>query len=288
MGYNRKVTEKETNEKNKIEALRNARKDHTEKSPERLNRLYPPEIDTVWVLSGPGTYFQETIEGKDYEFTRWMDRDRIRLAIALTKEITASKIRQEAENTTGIRGSQISQDDIRKNGPAFIYNGIPQENEDFKKAMNDQNTLLAKYIPQRKITIIEEYTNEDGETYPIRHTGDQIESFFQNWQDPESLFYHAQNIAIVSNNEHFVRIPHYLKYYEEKFKVENPPTYFAYGLTTRGVDVNGEPFNKFYYEHEMENLKKYEEAGDLSHETSPLQIRTAHLGKLNISEKDNE
>src|SRR3972149_10857005 len=68
-------------------------------------RTYPATIEAVLVLSGPGTYYDRLREGQQ-EWKRWMDRDRIRAGVAVTKEVTAKRLAGLRETTA--RGHYVS------------------------------------------------------------------------------------------------------------------------------------------------------------------------------------
>src|SRR3989344_9093121 len=125
---------------------------------------------------------------------RWMDRDRIRAGVAIVREITASEM-QEAVVVARVRANAISKSDVRNLGPFFVYAGIPVENEVFQKALDSEYSKL----PKENTIILKNVAEDDGQVYPIRHTGDQVRALYQEISDQTSPLYGIRNIALVSS-----------------------------------------------------------------------------------------
>ena len=224
-------------------------------------RVYPSNIDAVLVFSGPGTYY-DRLKPDQEEWMRWMDRDRIRAGVALVRELTASTINDFTKAKLGVE--HITENDIMNKGPFFVYNGIPVENKVLREALDSPFCKL----PKDKVLIIDA-VRKGNTVIPIRHTGDQVQSFYQEIMNQESPLHYATNIALVSHALHYIRIPFYISKYENDYEYALPKikrNYYAYGLKDRpGVE---EEFIKY----EMERLLAYAEAGHLAAEPTPLRI----------------
>lgn len=232
-----------------------------EEKRETEKRTYPPDIEAVFVFSGPGTYFQR-LKPEDEEWMGWMDKDRIRLGVALVREVTASRMR-EADLAQDKRGHFVSKEDIIKNGPVFIYNGTQDENRDFRKALSSQ---FAK-IPKEKVDIIDTFVNSDGNPQPYRHTGDQVKGLYQHLVDPKSRLYGVRNIALVSHLAHFMRIPFYIeKYHKEYLSEDVVINYYPYALEERGGNT------EINIDEEIPKITEYIKRGDMSDQPYPLII----------------
>ena len=174
-------------------------------------RTYSPNIDAVFVFSGPGTYY-DRLKPQQPDWMRLMDRDRIRAGVAIVREITAAEIDKHVL-VQHVKANTISNDDVRALGPFFVYAGIPVENEVFRKALDSPFSKL----PKEKVVIIEKVAEDNGEEHPIRHTGDQVRALYQEISDPNSPIYRIKNIALVSSPAHFMRIPFYVEKYHKEF-----------------------------------------------------------------------
>ena len=123
-------------------------------------------------------------------------------------------------------------------------------------------------LPKEKVLIIDEVRNEN-KVIPIRHTTDQVQSFYQEVINPESPLHYATNIALVSHIPHYVRIPFYISKYENDYECVLPKigrNFYAYGLKDRqGVEEE-------FIKSEMERFLIYAERGDIAIEPIPLRI----------------
>jgi hypothetical protein len=224
-------------------------------------RTYPVCIDAVLVFSGPGTYYARLKTSRpEEEWMRFMDWDRIRAGVAVVREVTAAT--QSQSFGRKIRVNQIGRRDIVNYGPLFVYNGIPEESEVFHKAIESKFCKL----PKSKIVVIDKVIEDDGTTHPIRHTADQIKSFYQELANPNSLFHvHGiSNVALVAHIPDFIRIPFYLKKYDEQFKANGNKglNFWVYALKSRNGTEDEHAASEF------PRLVKYAEAGHLATEPS--------------------
>jgi hypothetical protein len=169
-------------------------------------REYPHHIQAVFVLSGPGTYYQRLKAGQD-EKLRWMDRDRIRAGVAVMSELTLSTMRKLGLADRG--KLNIYRKEISAYGPLFIYNGQPVENSDFLKAVYSRFSKL----PAENVFLIHEVQRADGSIRPIEHTGDQVRSLFQHLEGDLSSI---RRIAVVQHESDFGRTLHYFKKYNDE------------------------------------------------------------------------
>jgi|SRR3989344_400897 len=219
----------------------------------RTKFQFPAHIQAVLVLGGPGTYI-DRLKPQEDEWMRWMNRDRVRAGVAVVREITRSA--KSHRRRKQIKLQEISLNDILELGPYFVYNGAPAENESLRLALSSPFNRL----PQKKVIIIDEILEENQSLRPIHHTHDQIKSFYQEVAKWQSLLHHVQNIALVSHSPHFIRIPHYIRHFEQIFLEQNRRilSWWAYGVKSRpGV------FEKFAAD-ELEKLVEYAKLGYLS------------------------
>ena len=232
-------------------------------------RKYPSDIQAVLVFSGPGTYYEQLKPGEP-EWMKLMNRDRVRAGTAVVREVTASRKADDLGLPRGeIHGSKMIYDDVLTYGPYLVYNGVPikdprleHENKTVREAFHSRFSKL----PEQKILVIDELRDVDGTLRPLRHTGDQINSLFQQLQDVNSPIYGVRNLALVSHLAHFIRIPFYLKKYEDEFVANGGYrlNYFVYPLIGRpGVYEKD-------IEWEMPRLLEYAAKGDLA--TEPVKL----------------
>ncbi|OGD86526.1 hypothetical protein A2Z23_02930 [Candidatus Curtissbacteria bacterium RBG_16_39_7] len=222
-------------------------------------RSYPPIIEAVLVFSGPGTYYKRLKDSRPEEgWMRFMDRDRIRAGVAVVRQVTAVT----KALVTGIetRTNQIMKEDIEQYGPLFVYNGIPEENEIFRQALASPFCKL----PKDKVVIIDEVAEVDGTTHSIRHTADQVRSFYQELENPQSPLHRIVNVALVAHIPDFARNVFYTKKYNDEFMIKwhGGLRFWVYALKSRAGTGD---------EHiaaELPRLVKYAEAGHLATEPS--------------------
>ena len=224
----------------------------------KRKRRYDPSINAVLVLSGPGTYFERLKPGQD-EWMRWMDRDRIRAGVAITREVTAAR----KSNITGkkVNSNSISADDVKTAGPFFVYNGIPVENAIIRKALTSPSSKL----PPEKVVIID-HVQEADSVHPIRHTGDQYQSFLQEVVNPTSPLHAIENVALVSHLPHFIRHPFYVTLFNNRLEqlTGRRLQFWAYALRSRpNTEQN-------YIASELPKLVPYAKRGELTWEPTTL------------------
>lgn len=235
-------------------------------------RTYPPEIQAVLILSGPGTYLKPL---KEYQvgtkdWARWMDHDRIRAGNAIAWDVTRRKLQQENAELLasynlliGLPPEKLVTPDVMSRlGPILVYSGIPEENRDFREAMKSPHWK----VPQEKIVVIDDVVEPDGKTRPIRHTGDQISSLFQAIRDPESPLHGMTHIAVVTDIQDYARVPFYIQrhLHEHIAQERNPVTFYLYGVKNREVAEDQ------YLGVELNKLVEYATKGDLA--TTPAGI----------------
>lgn len=228
---------------------------------ERHERTFPSVIQAVLVFSGPGTYYQKLKENQA-SWMRWMDRDRIRAGVAVVREVAAARISEGFGQK--IKGHYIEKEDILKYGPFLVYNGIPLENEIFLKALDS----AACKLPKEKVVVIDTVQEADGSTHPVRHTGDQVKSFYQSVRNPQSPLYDIENVALVAHIPDHVRIPFYTKLYNDQHIETGGRSiqFWAYGLRSR--HRTEQP----HLESELPRLITYAERGHLATEPSPFGV----------------
>lgn len=221
-------------------------------------RTYPSNIQAVFVFSGAGTYYERLKTGQE-EHWRWMDRDRIRAGTAVVREATASRIRE-----LGIdhykRGHYVTHQEILQHGPQFVYNGIPIENEIFRRSLESP---FCK-IPKEKAVVIDEVWKEDGTSHSIRHTGDQVKSLYQQISNPNSSLFGIENIALVAHIPDFIRDIFYTKKYNDEHLAAGGKglQFWVYALQSRiGTEDK-------HIASELPRLVTYAQRGDLALEPS--------------------
>jgi hypothetical protein len=218
---------------------------------------FPSEIQAVLVFSGPGTYFEKLKPGEE-NWERWMDRDRIRAGVAVVREITAAKIREEGIDR-GKKGHYVSPQEIIEMGPYLIYNGTPIENEAFLLALSGEYSKL----PKEKVILINQVTEDDGSVHPIRNTADQYKSIYQELKNENSPIHGISNIALVAHVPDFIRHPFYAKLIQEK---DPELKFWAYALHDRpGTE-------KEHIQSELRKLREYAKKGDLATDPVILEI----------------
>lgn len=151
--------------------------------------------------------------------------------------------------------SSITKENIAQHGPLFVYNGTSLQNEAFRRALESDTSK----IPKEKVIILDVVHEADGTSHHIRHTADQIKSFYDKLSKSSRL-HGMKTVAIVSHVPHFIRIPFYLKKYNDEYmkKDGNDLNFWFYGLRTRlGAK---EP----YIESELQKLVTYAERGHCS------------------------
>ena len=222
-------------------------------------RTFPSLLDAVMVFSGPGTIYDKLKAGQE-GWMRWMDRDRIRAGRAIVAEVTAARLSESHGRRIGVE--EVTLDDIRMSGPLLVYNGIPLENKMLRRALQTQICRL----PVEKVVIIDQVVEEDGTTHPIRHTADQVKSFYQTVANPQSPLYGVKNVALVAHIPDFIRIPFYTRKYSDEFIAQGHKglSFWVYALRSRRGTQ--EP----HVASELHRLIAYAELGHLATEPSPF------------------
>lgn len=233
-------------------------------------RYYSPIIEAVLVFSGPGTYYKRLKDSRpEQEWMRWMDRDRIKAGVGVVREVTAKRIRKEG---ISIKGHYVTKEDIIEYGPLFVYNGIPEENDVLNKALNSE---LFK-LPKEKVVIIDNVQEEDGTTHPIRHTADQVKSFYQELANPESPLYGISTVALVAHIPDFIRNVFYTKKYDDEHIARGNKglNLRVYGLKSRkgSTKLYIRGTEQQHIESELQRLVEYAKRGYLATEPSTFSV----------------
>jgi len=217
----------------------------------------PNDIDAVWVFAGPGNYFIPLKKGEQ-PWQIFMDRDRIHTSLRLYRALAAKRIANRSDQQ--IPPSTLSLEELTRLGPYFIYNGNPEENGAFQEAF--AKGLLK--LPYEKVIILDEVESPNG-NHPIATTVDQIASFYQELARVDSPLRRCHRVALVSHSPHFVRIPHYIRQFEEEFLRQHGRlvNYFVFGVKSNQV-----VFNQFVRE-ELEKLTAYISCGRLNPVPTP-------------------
>lgn len=225
-------------------------------------RTYPSKIQAVFVFSGPGTYYERLKPGRE-EHWRWMDRDRIRAGVAVVREVTASGIRELGIDPHK-KGHYTTHKEILQHGPLFVYDGIPVENEALRTALESP---FCK-IPKEKAVVIDEVSEDDGASHPIRHTGDQVKSFYQQLSNPNSPLHSIERVALVAHIPDFIRNVFYTKKYNDEYIAAGGKglQFWAYGLISRrGTEDK-------HIASELSRLVAYAQRGHLAFEPSDFLV----------------
>ena len=183
-----------------------------------------PEIhsdtDIIYIDSGPGPYSYKMLEpGKTdlddnayygWQWSRKMDRARIRAAYTLASMITAKRIQEQTRIKK--ETSNLTTEDFEEYGPSLMYTSTNWQNSHIKHALELSKQARTFKIPDSKIVMHEQFTSRDGEIKPIIHTQDQIEGLrFPNNPDGTS----PRRVVIVSHPAHLMRIMHILGKYPD-------------------------------------------------------------------------
>lgn len=225
-------------------------------------RTYPSNIQAVFVFSGPGTYY-ERLKPRQEEHWRWMDRDRIRAGVAVVREVTASRIRELGVDPYK-KGHYTTHQEIHQHGPLFIYNGTLIENEVFRRTLESP---FCK-IPKEKVVVIDEVWEDDGATHPIRDTGDQVKSFYQQLLNPNSPLHSIERVALVAHIPDFIRNVFYTKKYNDEYIASGGKglQFWVYGLISRrGTEDK-------HVASELPKLVTYAQRGHLALEPSDFSV----------------
>lgn len=127
------------------------------------------KIKALWIISGPGTYFQAYKQDR-YKAKPWarsMDRQRINYALQIGRKLAEMKLGHPVSNNWADAERQLTEQ-----GPLVVYNGTPAENAAFLEAKKTPWLRIpeANLYPGNKILVINPITSID-------NTVDQIKSF---------------------------------------------------------------------------------------------------------------
>jgi len=174
------------------------------------------DTDVIYVDSGPGPYSYKMLEpgktdldDKNYHKWQWsrkMDRARIRTAYALAAMITSQR--------TGKQTHDLTAEDFEKFGPFIMYTSVDWQASHIRHALGlaRKREKEAFKIPDSKLVMYENFTSKGGEIKPIIHTQDQMEGLqFPNNPDGSK----PRRVAIVSHPAHLMRVMHILGKYPD-------------------------------------------------------------------------
>lgn len=162
---------------------------------EYQNPQVTPDIDIVWAISGRGVYTQETTphlsnpEFARSDLARNDDRENTDFAAQLVRQITAARLNKNA--------SDVTLEDIERNGPILVYNGSNLQNQKLKDAVDSG----AFPLPKEKVKILKLSETDDPRE---ANTHTQFERFPQELL--ENLITRSRKIALVSARWHFPRL----------------------------------------------------------------------------------
>lgn len=185
-----------------------------EEASDRRHPQVHADTDVIYIDSGPGPYSYNMLEpGKtdldDVNYHKWnwsrkMDRARIRTAYTLASMITAQR--------TGKKTTDLTSEDFEEFGPFLMYASVDWQASHIKHALSLARKKNTFKIPDSKLVMYEEYISRDGITKPIVHTQDQIEGLkFPNNPDGNP----PRRVVIVSHPAHLMRIMHILGKYPD-------------------------------------------------------------------------
>lgn len=254
--------------------------DHLTTVANEHQRTYPPEIDLVYVFSGPGTYLDKLKPGQK-AYQAFMDRDRLRAGVAVLRSVTASAKAlaeiSEEQIAAGNKftGHEISQEDIIKYNKYFMYSGIPIENEVFRRARKTEAIL--KRIPISKTIIADEVRIPEG-IVEVGHTGHQYMALLQEITNQNSPIQDISNVALVAHIPDFVRHPFYAQWLNEQLIAahKKPLQYWFYGIRPRDgqmeIDGTMQSFAEIHTQGEISRLEPYAKSGSLATKGTPYQV----------------
>lgn len=162
------------------------------------------DIDVVWEITGPGSFSSTFPDKPDryqhLEWTRRMDRKRLRTSFTIVRAVTALRAKKSL--------SEITNEDIRQYGPFLVYTSTPSEGnllrEVYKKHTEDY-----KLTPAEKLIICDKVKNPDGSLRDSYDTVDGVKSF----EVPKET---ARRIVLVSHAQHLARVLYILGNYRDK------------------------------------------------------------------------
>jgi hypothetical protein len=199
------------------------------------------DIDTVWVLSAPGTYYQEATDGV---YTGPFDRNNIEVGIHVVRDVTALRLGKDE--------AVVTEDDVAEYGPLFYYNGESASTPGNKYPQNqDLERAIARGdfpLPASRVLIRDILTaNTPGQIIDMAaYCRAQAES-------PDGQVPH--HVAIVGLSPHLPRVGRYL----EKYRDDYPD-----GIDFRRVPVPVEKHGVGAAVRETKRIMQYLAAGHLA------------------------
>jgi len=152
-------------------------------------------IGAIWVLSGPGTYYEpilaENVGYAEYKWTHGMDRARLNYTARLARKVTegATGIVHTATPSTIEHQTQKTKQTIADFGPHIIYNGAPLGNAAVREVLSKEHTV----VPESKVSVL----GED-----IKNTIDQMKTF----RLPDGALDGGKKIAVVAHAPQLSRV----------------------------------------------------------------------------------
>jgi hypothetical protein len=157
------------------------------------------EIDCVWVISGPGTWFREKKDDRyaQYPWAAWMDRNRIERGTALVRAVTAERLSKTQD--------ALTDEDLVQHGPRLFYNGRPDEVADLQLALGLQEAGL----PREVVTVSDGFPSSAGHWQLIETTTHNVRSFLHVLGSPDVI--PPRCVALVSHGPQLSRILRVMK-----------------------------------------------------------------------------
>lgn len=190
------MIEKNQSQKNKLvrEVIRELRD-----TADRGEFLPTTDIDMVWVLSAPGTAFEESKDGA-YSGASF-DRMNIDRGVQIVIEVTALRLNKDVE--------RVTREDVQNSGPVLFYNG---EDANTNRVMYLQNEAFRELVNDPEFPIPP--TNIIIDSIPTISTAPQVKGMAEYLNKMENL---PRKIATVSLFPHGPRVGRYIKHYQDSF-----------------------------------------------------------------------
>lgn len=153
------------------------------------------DTDVVMIIPGPGPVKKGLGESpdrySDLDYTRKMNRARVRVAIALMLDVTKQRLEEKGINKTT---SQITGEDVLALGPYLHYADPPERLPNFALALKEHYPQ----IPQEKVFMYDQIIDLTGRSRPIVNTSDQMHGLTL----PDIPI---RRIAVISDPAHLLR-----------------------------------------------------------------------------------
>lgn len=149
-------------------------------------------IELVWIVSGPGSWFEATKDDRYaiYEWARWMDRQRIETGVAIARATIA--------NDLAVLQQALAQDDLLYASVDIFYNGRQDEVASFRQA----SALPEFGFPRKRVSFSDGYTC--GSTQKkIETTADNVASFREWYRSQKKA---PQGVTVVTHAPQMSRL----------------------------------------------------------------------------------